>query len=701
MGKFIDLTGQQFGNWKVLLYDKNTKKWVCECQCTAKTKRLVASADLRNGKTTNCGCKRKNDLTGKEFKHLIVDSYAGDYHWNCHCKECNRQFKVHTYHLEHGNIPVCNHNGLHANVDDITGKQFNDWTVLSYAGNKYWNCICSCGVEKKIIGRDLKSGVSKSCGHSYPRMKALLNSDNKFIDLTGKQFGEWSVIEYTGNHKWKCECSCGNIGYINSAVLRSGGSKSCGHNSGKLKDITEQIFGELEAKEYIGDGKWRCLCSCGEETIVRGTDLRNGHIQSCGSSIHRYTNIKGQKFNEFTAVEYLGKGYWNCKCSCGNTRKISISDLRAGRKKSCGCKQYEYRNQAMVKKGIFKDRTKEQIDALKSRENMLKFIGTNTYTIQQLSRALGVNPSYMSHICTMYNLYDTVQKNSGKSQLELDLYNYIKSIYNGDVIQHDRSLLKGKELDIYIPDKKLAIEFNGTYWHCDELVGKNYHQEKSIECIQHGVQLIHIFEYEWLKDYKQNLIKQLLKDKLCESKIYYARQLSIKEVTKKDEEEFLNKYHIQGFSGSKTAIGLYDNNELLSIMTFGVPRFDRSADCELIRMCFKAGISIVGGAERMLKHYIDTYKPLSIISYCDLAKFNGNSYFRLGFTTSKENLTSPNYVWVSPDRNEVLPRYQTQKQKLVNLGLDAYGDTEDEIMKNLEYLKIYDSGNLKFIWYNK
>lgn len=593
MGKFIDLTGQQFGNWKVLLYDKNTKKWVCECQCTAKTKRLVASADLRNGKTTNCGCLRKNDLTGKEFKHLVVDSYAGDYHWNCHCKECNRQFKVHTYHLEHGNIPVCNHNGLHANVDDITGKQFNDWTVLSYAGNKYWNCRCSCGVEKKVIGRDLKSGVSKSCGHGSVAFK----------DLTGKNFGNWEVLSYCGGGYWRCKCSCGKIKNVLGASLVRGESKSCGCKS---SDITKKTM------------------------------------------ISRY----------------------------GDTATARV-----------GYPRHPW-----------------QITALNSKDELTKIIKKFEHkpTVLELTTLLNCNKNTILRYIHKFGLEDEISLyNYTASNLEIDTYNYIKSIYNGDVIQHDRSLLKGKELDIYIPDKKLAIEFNGTYWHCDELVGKNYHQEKSIECIKQGIQLIHIFEYEWVDINKQNLIKQLLKDKLCESKIYYARQLSIKEVAKKDEEEFLNKYHIQGFSGSKTAIGLYDNNELLGIMTFGAPRFDNKADCELIRMCFKTGINVVGGSERMLKHYIDTYKPLSIISYCDLAKFNGNSYFRLGFTTSKENLTSPNYVWVSPSKNEVLTRYQTQKQKLVNLGLDAYGDTEDEIMKNLEYLKIYDSGNLKFTWSSK
>ncbi|MBO5387537.1 MAG: hypothetical protein J6A59_05280, partial [Lachnospiraceae bacterium] len=259
MGSFIDISGQQFGNWIVIEYNKETRKWLCECQCDNHTRKLIASADLRKGKTTNCGCMRKKDLKGQQFKHLVVDSYAENYHWNCHCIECGKQFKVHTYHLEHGNIPNCTHSELHSNVNDITGQVFGQWKVLSYAGNKYWNCECQCELKTRraVLGKDLRTGRSKSCGlHGNAGIQHLLDSSNEFIDLKDQTFGEWYVVEYAGNRKWKCECSCGEIQEVHSYALRSGNSKSCGHSSGKLKDIKDQTFGELTAKEYIGNGVW-------------------------------------------------------------------------------------------------------------------------------------------------------------------------------------------------------------------------------------------------------------------------------------------------------------------------------------------------------------------------------------------------------------------------------------------------------------
>ena len=100
----------------------------------------------------------------------------------------------------------------------------------------------------------------------------------------------------------------------------------------------------------------------------------------------------------------------------------------------------------------------------------------------------------------------------------------------------------------------------------------------------------------------------------------------------------------------------------------------------------------------MLKYFIEKYSITNIISYCNLSKFDGNGYLRLGFKTDISMLTKPNYVWVESNNNTVLKRYKTQKQKLLDKGLREYGNTEDEIMRNLGYLKIYDSGNMKFTW---
>jgi hypothetical protein len=167
-----------------------------------------------------------------------------------------------------------------------------------------------------------------------------------------------------------------------------------------------------------------------------------------------------------------------------------------------------------------------------------------------------------------------------------------------------------------------------------------------------------------------------------------------------EAKQFLEKYHLQGYSTSKINIGCYYNEELIGIMTFGSPRFNNDFEYELIRLCWKSDVNVLGGTEKMFNYFVKEYNPKSIVSYCDLSKFSGNIYFKLNFQTSANNLTGPNYVWVNKRRDIVLKRYQTQKQKLIEEGLGKYGNTEDEIMSNLNYLKIYNSGNLRFEWYN-
>ena len=119
---------------------------------------------------------------------------------------------------------------------DLTDKQFGEWTVLNYEGNQKFKCKCSCGCIKNVESYFLTSGKSKSCGHNNPN--AHINIDRTFKDLTDKQFGEWKVLKYLGNRQWECQCSCGKVKSVHGYSLISGKSTSCGHKH--LVDIIEQ-----------------------------------------------------------------------------------------------------------------------------------------------------------------------------------------------------------------------------------------------------------------------------------------------------------------------------------------------------------------------------------------------------------------------------------------------------------------------------
>lgn len=295
-----------------------------------------------------------------------------------------------------------------------------------------------------------------------------------------------------------------------------------------------------------------------------------------------------------------------------------------------------------------------------------------------------------SVLCTICNPTDNKQV----SGLELDIINFVSSLV--DIKTKDREVLNGKELDILIPIKNLAIEFNGLYWHSDIYKDKNYHLNKTIECNKKGVDLLHIFEDEWLE--KSVIVKSIIKNKLglCDKRIY-ARNCEIRVVNKSEEKLFLNSNHIQGFVGSNVSYGLYRNGELISIMTFGGLRKSlgynsKNGSYEMLRFCNKLNYNVVGGASKLFKHFLKKNNPKQIISYSDMRYFNGSLYNKLGFELV--NQTKPNYFYVINHNRE--NRFKYRKDVLVKEGFDK-SLTEKEIMKSRGYNRIWDCGNKKWV----
>ena len=140
----------------------------------------------------------------------------------------------------------------------------------------------------------------------------------------------------------------------------------------------------------------------------------------------------------------------------------------------------------------------------------------------------------------------------------------------------------------------------------------------------------------------------------------------------------------------------------MSILTFGVPRFNNNYTYEIIRYCNKFGVGIVGGIEKLYKYFINTYSPESVITYSDISKFTGNVYSKIEFKPVQiGSITEPGYVWINEETNLVMQRYQTQKQKLLKLGLGTEEQTEKEIMINNGFLQVYNCGNIKMEWLRK
>jgi len=264
--------------------------------------------------------------------------------------------------------------------------------------------------------------------------------------------------------------------------------------------------------------------------------------------------------------------------------------------------------------------------------------------------------------------------------------------YYPNLIENDRTILDGLELDIYIPEINLAIECNGLYWH-SELNGKSpfYHLEKTENCAKKGVNLIHIFEDEWYN--KQDIIKSILLAKMgkIENKIY-ARKCEIKKIKSSDAYNFLLENHLQGPINGKS-LGLFFLGELVSIITIGKSRFNKNYDIELLRFCNKKNTIVIGGLGKLIKRVNG-----QIITYNDLRFSNGQSYETAGFKLISQS--KPGFFYLK--NNVRLSRLKFQKHKLPQI-LEIFDPTLSA-WNNMQlngYDRIWDCGNLVFKKENK
>lgn len=314
----------------------------------------------------------------------------------------------------------------------------------------------------------------------------------------------------------------------------------------------------------------------------------------------------------------------------------------------------------------------------------------------ELSKILGCTPAYV------YNHQDRPTfsniKHSGSSH-ESDVLEFIKTLIPSDrIITNDRSVIPPYELDVYIPELSLAIEYNGVYWHSESAGGKDrkYHKRKHRMCRELGIQLIQIYSSEWINN--TDLVKSRLLCKLTNTATkIYARKCVIKDVTTSEERAFLKQNHIQGYVASSYCYGLYSDGVLVSLMSFGKTRYSTEG-FELLRLATATNVVVVGGASKLFTAFVREHNPQKIVSYCMLRWNVGTVYEQLGF--NHVNDTEPNYHYFKTNNTSVLmSRVKFQKHKLSTI-LDHFDPnlTEWENMVNNGYDRIWDCGNGKWVW---
>lgn len=255
--------------------------------------------------------------------------------------------------------------------------------------------------------------------------------------------------------------------------------------------------------------------------------------------------------------------------------------------------------------------------------------------------------------------------------------------------------LEGKWFDFAIDDTNILIELDPTYSHATEPnhwnsegLAPDYHNMKTTIAAGSGYRCIHLFDWD-----KWGVILEFLsaREKL------YARKCKLQSIDPKSISSFIDANHIQGDArGAQYAYGLYYQNELVQVMTFGKSRYNRNYEWELLRLCSKSGIEVVGGASRLFKAFIRDVDPKSIISYCDRAKFTGAVYYKMGMTL--HHISAPAKVWSKDDKyiTDNLLRQRGYDQ-LFNANYGK-GTSNEELMVENGWRSVYDCGQFVFEW---
>ena len=328
-------------------------------------------------------------------------------------------------------------------------------------------------------------------------------------------------------------------------------------------------------------------------------------------------------------------------------------------------------------------------------------VSTLDWCIEQANVKLLVfeNTSYIRNcdIPLINEQLNKIKKNySHTSKGEQELIKFIKSICNCEIIENDRKIIYPKELDIYIPSKKLAIEFDGLYWH-DEIHTHTKNQQliKTNLCNEKGIDLIHVFEDDW-RDRKE-IIKSMICSRLgIYNKKIFARKCEIKEIELSVAKVFFNENHLQGFTKGNINLGLFYENELVQAIIVNKKGF-HDGNVELTRMVTKLNTQVVGGFSKLVDYVCKKYKFYKIISYVNRAWFNGKGYLSSGFEVVSK--TIPSYYYIVGGKRIHKSHFRKDKiKKMYEKGLLKFYDenkSEHENMLENKIYRIYDCGTIK------
>lgn len=542
---------------------------------------------------------------------------------------------------------------------------------------------------------DLKKWVENNCDPASPNKLTMV---------------------YTAYHNILLVCPCGSGKLRKCNRFNNGlafcGTRSCSINAIIIKEKTKQtnlerygVVDPMSNFEVQEKGRKTNLERYGTEFTFQNKDvkekIKNTNVERYGfenvsqnSNIQRkrkLSNLEKYGFNHPSSTIAFRERVKNTnleRYGVDNPQKINEVKEKT---KQTNLERYGF---AYINQRHYSKLAKEILFDIEKFKSFLEQHG-----VKNMALLLETSESniYVKHLNFGLNIIS-----ASSSSYESEIATWLLS-HNIEFIQNSKKIISPLELDFYLPNQKVAIEFNGLYWHSEiECKNKNYHFDKMQRCNKLGIRLIHIFEDEWRnkREVCLDVLSRILNIKMIH---VAARKCQIKELTNKDSREFLENNHLQGYASATINLGMFYENNLIQLLTFRKPRYNKNIQWENVRCCNKIGYQIIGGVGKLWTYFLRKYNPESVVSYCDLRWFTGETYKKLLFHLN--HITKIQYYYTNYKNRWHRSLFTKKKCIKKAISLNNITEnllnqmTENQITKEILHLdRIWDCGQQTWIW---
>ena len=501
---------------------------------------------------------------------------------------------------------------------------------------------------------------------------------------------------------------CGKHHKIRKGFFNKSGS-AC-HKECKIMEIKQSIS-PFSNPEVIAKAKQTNIERYGSEFASQNKEIAKkiSKVKSSQESLERMKKTNLERYgveNPFRSEEIKEK-----------IRKINLE--RYGTEYTMQLKSVKDKTKItlMERYGVDNIRKSEEHrkKAIESFKNNIANDDTGKFVVINALRSEAfweyIEQSSLTETCQKFNLnYQTVASTLSKDEFKdrfRKIYSYpkhqkqkeLKDLIESlgfNAILDDRNIIAPSEVDIFIPDKNFAIEFNGSYWHSEACLepkkARNKHIKKTKLCREKGIRLFHIFEHYW--DERREKILNFIKTILGVNNISIGARDCI--INNDICKEFLENNHLQGYgTGTIKFFNLKYNDEIIASMTASKHHRQNIEGNPIIlnRFCIKQGINVQGGASKLFKYFAEWTKSGGydrILSWSDSGWTEGEIYKTLGFKFEKEY--DPDYFYWDMKNNIYVSK---QSQMKSNTGCPPE-ITEHEWCKQHGLYRIWDCG--KKLW---